>query len=935
MNYNVRNVVAEIASERKHMQTWKLALIMLSFIMVLCISFALISPASALESQAEAESETNISEETLAAEETVGEFVEEKVEDEFHTEQKSEEELKEALPTENEEQEKEILQEEEKLGEDEIIPQFLTAFQAPMVTSDPVSPTNSILLEKKNDYDSNTDQYVITIEAALDASGSDTTTLPNDIILVLDKSGSMAYDVTFVETEEKIVGDLRNDRSFLDTLDRSKQYYVEVVERGGWGDYTAPLRFRNGRWEWKPRLNSYQSINTKPGAGKLGRVFLPESTVTVEKVDILRKSVLDFLGKLKENAKKYDVEHRVDIVTFDTGAREAYSSYGRYNSTPYGFLKINATDSDDYEKLIDIVSGTYNGVDNLYPNGGTDHDRALEKAIDIMKDKTKVRSDSVKSVVLFTDGEPDANRDSDEIRRRAIEDSYKLIHTYGANVYTIGLFDSTGNSLSNARKLVDLISSDYPEAEDMNYKPYPSSSEKKYSFSQTSGDTLVYNFGTVADTILGDSTITIDNQAFIKDIVTSDFSVVDVKVYDKDAYGTETLNTGINIYTSTDASGQTTVKVGNFELDDYDKNTKSLLVKIYTTVNGTPIYDTNEVYSNDVNSGIYKSETDVIKLFDNPKVEVYDFSVRYVYSNTDIASPKNGFLLRGTKLQVSATDIDKYVKGSKTEDIVSETNTNVIFYYTPYISDTNITYTSTDYGKVRLLSPTDSILEKSVKETGKIGSAPSGAIAVPDPGCKFIEWRDEEGNFVSSNTNLIPEKFVNETSYVAVFEPDVYEVVIENTDSGIDADGITTFEVVIANISSTDFITYTSLASGTDVKTTTDSATYTFKLHTKGEKDSSITFTVPNNCTVTVTETEHDGYYVSHEINNTGAVAGDKSVTITVEGDNQLFVFINKALYYELPHTGGIGVDVFTTAGLAIIVISVSMLIYFRKRKLN
>lgn len=117
-----------------------------------------------------------------------------------------------------------------------------------------------------------------------------------------------------------------------------------------------------------------------------------------------------------------------------------------------------------------------NAVDNINTHNWTRPDRGMEVAIrDLLSgntDATKKRDDANLIVVMFTDGVPahsqgQGNTFENEDANKAIIQGYQLKKTYGAALFTVGLISptSTDQNIRKGRYFLDLLSSNYPDAQ--------------------------------------------------------------------------------------------------------------------------------------------------------------------------------------------------------------------------------------------------------------------------------------------------------------------------------------------------------------------------------------------------------------------------------------------------------------------------------------
>ena len=227
------------------------------------------------------------------------------------------------------------------------------------------------------------------------ASESQVQTIPVDVMLVMDCSGSMyrygniisgPYNVT-LKTSWRKIGEFRLNKTsnvevMLQTLPGrglGADWYVEPYDLfevylknkdEGW---TTPIGYGYsvvryidvppGNYEVYAKLYYYDRYYTQPN-----RVFAIE--LPPVRIDSAKQSAKAFVDILKEN-------DRVGLVRFGEGAS----------------LLVGLTSNKNYVKR---------KIDRLYPDGGTPMGDALKLAINHLIKKG--RSNAVKVILLFTDG---------------------------------------------------------------------------------------------------------------------------------------------------------------------------------------------------------------------------------------------------------------------------------------------------------------------------------------------------------------------------------------------------------------------------------------------------------------------------------------------------------------------------------------------------
>lgn len=292
------------------------------------------------------------------------------------------------------------------------------------------------------------------------------TTVPLDIVLVLDVSGSM------------------NDPSSYEAvynLDTKKSYYVLVD-----GEYVKVEHDRRG-WYYGSLFDRVD-VTPKKSAEDTNRnhvQFYSASTTT--KMALLKTAVNGFIEKAAEkndNLSDKNKQSRISLVKFagkkkNTVGNDTYKDGGyTYNYTQI-VGEYKACTRADKENLKGKVNA-------LKPAGATSADYAMDLAKQLVSPKTpsnnndlNPRENAKKIVIFFTDGEPNHGSGfNGKVANDAIEAAKEI--KAKADIYTIGVFKDadasiTGGTGTNLDWWTDEqkfnaymhgMSSNYPNAED-------------------------------------------------------------------------------------------------------------------------------------------------------------------------------------------------------------------------------------------------------------------------------------------------------------------------------------------------------------------------------------------------------------------------------------------------------------------------------------
>lgn len=274
-------------------------------------------------------------------------------------------------------------------------------------------------------------------------------------------------------------------------------------------------------------------------------------------------------------------------------------------------------------------------------------------------------NDRQKVVIMFTDGQPSTWQSfSATVAKDAIKAS-KSIKDAGATVYTIGCFGTTPSDNSNIGKYMNRVSSNYPDATNMNNG---TRGVGDYYKTVSSAEDLNNIFKTISETV-GTTTVKLDDTSVLRDVISDSFTLPegykdgDIKAYSvscesstKNADGTYTYTwkttPDAGKYTVTvDPSDNKTINVTDFNyaanwVDQYDvggskSHGKKLVVEIPIVLDPDA---TGSVKTNGDASGIYATGVDgeePVQTFPSPVVYIPYFTVTHVASTVDSATGAN------------------------------------------------------------------------------------------------------------------------------------------------------------------------------------------------------------------------------------------------------------------------------------------------------
>lgn len=495
------------------------------------------------------------------------------------------------------------------------------------------------------------DGYKITMEAyATGESSTVTSTKPVDIVLVLDVSGSM----------DKTMDEYRA----VYQLDKSSSYYV--VEDG---TYTE-VKYSNSEQSWGYKKGAlwwteWVRFTPKTSANDTDSdhvQFYEKITGTTKKMAALKTAVSSFISSVAAQSPK----SQIAIVKFagnksNTVGNNTYRENGRtYN---YSQIVMNLTTVDS------TGSGNLQAaVNSLQPGGATSADYGMQHAQTIID---SVKNDERKKVVImFTDGEPNHNSGFDtNVANDAISAS-KGIKDADATVYTIGVFGGANGTPGSengldTNKYMHYVSSNYKNATGMSNpgsSTFPDGGKSYFLSAANAGDLNVI-FNSISQEI-GGSTIELDSESYVKDVVTEQFTMPEgtdaVKIYTVDCIGNhqfdEKTKTDVTKDLSCTIEGNTVTVTGFDYSANYcgprdGKYSGKKLVVEFTVKAKEAFLGGNDVPTNvGTDDAIYNKEGTKVDSFIPPKVNVpiKDITVtaqdKNIYLLGDVAADqlKNG-----------------------------------------------------------------------------------------------------------------------------------------------------------------------------------------------------------------------------------------------------------------------------------------------------
>ena len=564
------------------------------------------------------------------------------------------------------------------------------------------SETGGVVMDKTVTHVSD-DTYKVTLEQYVSGSVTPGTTTPIDAVLVLDVSGSM--DEGFGEGDAAYVEEYNPEKNSNYT------YYIKDAN----GSYTGV--------SWCSKCKEFTDGCTWFFGHVAGKKYTPmtsaEDTASDHvqffssntKITALKSAVNSFIDVIAED----NPTSKIAIVKFagdkkDTVGNDTYKE-GRYT---YNYTQIvqNLTEANT-----DGAASLKAAVNALTASGATAADYGLEKAIDVFGAAGQVPKDRNRVVIMFTDGEPNHDNGFDGRVAKAAIDKAKTLknESYGASVYTIGIFDgaSVGESLpannDNGRtnRYMHLVSSNYPEASSM--KDTGTGDVTKGFYKVASDANSLGSVFTQLGEAIGKPSIDLGSTAVLTDNIASNFiapaNVADVKVYTADYDGnSKTFGDWEDFPGDVKISGNAVTVTGFNYSANYVSETqhpgtdndfgKKLIVEFKITVDRTKTYGGTQPANAGANITL---DGETIASVGNPQVPVSivnGFSASYTNSKT---YDGKGFTIENEFTEMLKTNV--LADGEKNDYVnitytVTDKDNNVVGTYVVKANETTGTWTA-------------------------------------------------------------------------------------------------------------------------------------------------------------------------------------------------------------------------------------------------
>lgn len=364
------------------------------------------------------------------------------------------------------------------------------------------------------------------------------------------------------------------------------------------------------------------------------------------KIDALKDAVNGFIDKVAEKSPNSSIA----VVKF--ASDKEYDVGNGYNESGYNYSQIVQNLTAVNEAGANSLKAA---VNQLTAAGATRADYGMQHAQTIVNGA--MGNGRQKVVIMFTDGQPSTWQGfSTTVAKDAIKAS-RSIKDAGATVYTIGCFGTTPSDNSNIGKYMNRVSSNYPDATNMNNG---TRGVGDYYKTVSSAADLNNIFQDISHTI-GGTTVTLGSTSVLRDVISDSFTLPegykdgDIKAYSVSCTGkngdtyTWANTPDAGKYTVTvDPSDNKTINVTDFSyadnwvdqfgVKDSPSGGTSHGKKLVVEIPIVPEQDaTGSVKTNGDASGIYADSTvkDPVEKFPSPVVYIPYFTVVHVASTVN------------------------------------------------------------------------------------------------------------------------------------------------------------------------------------------------------------------------------------------------------------------------------------------------------------
>lgn len=620
--------------------------------------------------------------------------------------------------------------------------------------------------------------YQITLEAyATGTVSSSTESVPYDIILLLDQSGSMK------DALGTMSGGDYEEFVKRPALALAVQFFTTLYVKNDDGSYSAvditTRREVAGEYPIVGTVYNTYYVVTKQDSGEV--VFdgdgleelsfyvyrLGETEISKQEgLMAAAKAFIEATGDKNDAISDASKKHRISIVKF-AGTEKTATGNDTYSESGYTYNY-----SQIVQELTSDEATLLKKLNELSASGATSADYGMNRAAAALGDLS-TDDGREKIIIMFTDGEPNHGMGFDGTVANNTISKAKDLKAKGVTIYTIGVLknanpsaDPTANSTSNVNKYLHAVSSNYPNA--TKYTNLGTGDYTKgYYKSATNADELNNMFKEIQNNI-GSTTVTLDENAVLKDVVSDNFvlpagfsaSNVTVQTVDYAGNGTFNESTCTTLTTANVAISGNTVNVKGFDYAaNYCIDGPGTVVtsgkKLRVIISGVEVnpdnFQSGAVATNDATSGIYDGDGEaalLVKAFNVPEVNLGSYSYVLDYAKSFTMNPSDWSVTELKHMSLLPTKFS----GGNTESLKLTNGMLTGLNYTPKTTawdgyDTFYgfgTYSDTEpyiWSKVNVIPANNVYYEDTFKDTtsddannGTVGIVYSGNVTVGTEG---------------------------------------------------------------------------------------------------------------------------------------------------------------------------------------------------------
>ena len=500
----------------------------------------------------------------------------------------------------------------------------------------------SVYLNKTAVYDEATHTVEITLEAF--ATGEFTTItqhIPADIVLVLDQSGSMAWDMGGNTINNSYLYDMRANLYVRDSAGNLKK--VTVTRSGNSNNYTYTYSY------------THTDGQTVSNTGLPGSWMFYNNTTAIRRRDVLKDALKLFVQDVYNRAVANNVDHRISMIGFASGNTDGQNYENTEilspstGTSPIGYT--SRTNTLLKNSLLDVrnnLARLNTAIGWIEASGATRTDLGMGMAQTVIEQNPiPANTQRQRVVIMFTDGTPTTTDTfSTTVANSAIATANTMKNTLGSTVFTIGIFNGANPAgTSNENKFMNYVSSNYKNATSMD-NPGAGTYTSNYYLTANNQSGLNSIFQSISSQIGGASNTSLTGASILLDLLADQFKFsstftaqnVDMKVYNYIGTGSDFGSPGVWSQAAPQPGGLTAVvdkpnkklQITGFDYAAnyvaYNSTTQTargrkIVVKFRVEVNEDFIGG-NQVVTNKSSSGIYAPDTSFVEAFPIPAVDI-------------------------------------------------------------------------------------------------------------------------------------------------------------------------------------------------------------------------------------------------------------------------------------------------------------------------